>query len=555
MELYLANPRISTSALQSTIRRLSCSTLTLGVIAFAMFANPAETISAELPSEPTCKGKGRTVWHLPIHDSDIGKSPFKTFSRSEYNLVGSVQDPAGRFAVAKSPDGATALKANVWKGENERARVAFRAFDGDGISHACLTFRIYFSKAFDFATAGTKLAWGLWGGNPTKNSGGIPPKLQEGWTVRNVTNRRGSAIYSYHLNRDGKESDNKKCAPYRCMFGVQSERSSSLSSGKWIELALEVKVNDRGKANGFAKFWVDGQLQGDTHGMILRDERNWLIRGLWLTDMWGGKTSDPKNYSPTYQAIWYNDYRIADLSGSGDVIIADGDLGDDESTSSDLNDDSDLLSLVQIAPIGEVASNNLYFSWKPSDIAKSFSIVAKRNSDGAVVFQKNVDRDGVYCNQSNEDCIVDGPALDPGRYRWSIKQYARVSNKGFLDNSLAQFAVVSGAFDNSEPSQTVDISADNITFSAPSGSIDGDNLILKWNEVDDADKYYVKIVGKGDQSHYIFGKSIYPHSCGNEGGRCQIVGPQLPKGSYVWMVRPVIGSEKQEYVRKDILVS
>lgn len=278
------------------------------------------TYSFEVKSIDLCKDRGLLIWSIPLNTQDIGLDPEEVFLRPEYRLKHPLQDIDNRLHIALSPDGETSIRADAKKGKNNLVSITFEQLEEPGIAHACLSMQVYLSKSFDFATAGTALGWGLWGGIGRNDSGGVPPELQEGWTVRNVTNGRyGSKIYSYHLNRTGIRYINK-CFPHGCLFGNTSTSTGPLIPGKWIQINLELKLNDFSKTNGFAKMWIDGELKANYQSLVFRSKENdWLIRGIQFTDMWGGNAKDPKNFSPKNQAIYYKGYELYNLDGDADT--------------------------------------------------------------------------------------------------------------------------------------------------------------------------------------------------------------------------------------------
>ena len=293
--------------------------LALSTTVALMFSGTASAAPAP------CDTVGSLAWRMPLKSTDVGQNPGGVFSRSEFRLLGSVKNTDNRMSIANGPDGRPAIKMYVPKGENKTVSMTMAPLGSTGIKHACLSLRVYLSSGFDFGTAGTKLGWGLFGGTGSKDSGGTPPEEQKGWTERNVTSRWGSRIYSYHLNRNEPRRSNGN------MFGSKSQYSKPLPTGRWFNIHLEVKVNDLGKSNGHARMWVDNEYSGEIAGMVLRtSSRNWLVRGLQFTDMWGGTTSAPENFSPRYQSIFYSDYRIYDMNGE---TVASDDTSSGDSSS------------------------------------------------------------------------------------------------------------------------------------------------------------------------------------------------------------------------------
>ena len=491
------------------------------------------TASSAQAEEEICTKRGSLAWTLPLQASDIGQSPAKVFARDEYRSARNVTDPDGQLAIGRAPDGTVSIKRNVPKGEVKRTLMAFESFDGDGIQHACLSFKLYLSGGFDFATAGTKLGWGLWGGEPTMNSGGIPPELQKGWTVRNVTNGpRGSRIYSYHLNREGPTHTGSKCKPYLCMHGETGEYSGPLASGRWVDVALEVRVNDKGKTNGFAKIWFDGKQIDDWQDLQFRDNRPWLVKGLWMTDMWGGDTSNPKNFSPKYQAIWYTEYRIYDLSGGATTA----------STPQSIGGSGDF---TQISPNGTIPEGPVDLIWTAVAGADKYAVKLINAENNDVILYQALGPSAAECGYENGRCRYSVPDLGKGKYRWNVKY---TDNGNYTPYLKAEFTV------DSSVGTTLGSGSGTVAQISPSGAVPT-TFDLVWTAGSNVDAYHVKIVNNDNNSAVFYQNlSVAAADCGFVKGQCRLKGVSLATGSYRWQLRHVTDNEKSDYLRTDIVV-
>lgn len=253
------------------------------------------------------------VWSMEIAQDDTGRSPESLLSKVEFGQVGKLRNLDERLVVGTAPDGKPALEMRVWDGENRIISFHSAALAEMRLNRACLSAEIYYNEDFDVARAGTKIGVGLWGGDGSegrRDSGGWPPELQNGWSVRILNNRRGLRPYAYHLERDGKRRAQKRCEPYGCLWGEPVEPVSKLPKGRWVPLDLEIVLNDIDERNGRLRFWVDGKISAEKDGLVFRRDEDWYVNGLKFTDMWGGSTNNPKNFSPKEQRHWYANYRI-----------------------------------------------------------------------------------------------------------------------------------------------------------------------------------------------------------------------------------------------------
>lgn len=262
---------------------------------------PVETKAG--PSSSACSSRYQTAWEMPLRDSDIGRKLEDVLQRSEFGLarINSIR----RTSIARGPGGRVALQMNIPKGENRSSTFFLAPLGKPGPDAACLSLQVYLENGFEWprSGAGTKMGWGLWGGEDVSTlSGGTRPSQQGGWSVRNVNTDWGFRLYSYHLNRSGQ-------------FGQQGTpvarfNSSDWGTGRWHKIEVEIVLNDPGKNNGYAQIWLDGENRQTMTGLRFRNSRDWGIRGLMFNDMWGGTTSNPKQFSPKRQKMWYANYTL-----------------------------------------------------------------------------------------------------------------------------------------------------------------------------------------------------------------------------------------------------
>lgn len=251
---------------------------------------------------------------MQIEANDVGKPPEDVLAKPNVALAGRLRNLDDRLTIGQAPDGTPAIEMRVLEGENKINSFHSAALIDQAVTKACASVDVYFEDGFEWQKkTGTKIGLGLWGGNkrgPRYDSGGWPPELQTGWSVRVLNNRRGMRLYSYDLGRERKRIDQERCEPHGCMYGDVISPVAKLALGRWVPLDLELVLNDVGEANGTLRFWVDGKLATETKGLIFRRQPGWEVKGLKFTDMWGGNTGAPKNFSIKPQRHWYANYRI-----------------------------------------------------------------------------------------------------------------------------------------------------------------------------------------------------------------------------------------------------
>lgn len=187
--------------------------------------------------------------------------------------------------------------------------------DGLASTHVKTETYVYIPANYDYFTAG-RMAMGVRIGNPGNpgncHSGGCPPEDQDGASVR-VNYRLNSAkttltpaIYSYHLNRGGTpiyKNGQKK------VWGANNHLNNPLPKSEWVKMVLEVKLNDIGKNNGFAKLTLynkSGKVisTATTTNARYRDSAKWKIMGPIMTEKFNTSPS------PVTQSMYYKDYRM-----------------------------------------------------------------------------------------------------------------------------------------------------------------------------------------------------------------------------------------------------
>ena len=505
----------------------------LAVMIHSLVAN-----AAQAQNSAPCAKRYKLAWQMPLSSSDVGRSPVQVFGQPKFSSVVRPRGDLKRLAIGRAPGGKVALQMNIKRGENKTVEFYLDPLGRVGANAACLSVDVYLEPGFKWPAqgtgGGTKMGWGLWGGDKaSKVSGGTPPNQQLGWSVRNTNNTWGFRSYSYHLNRSGR-------------YGQQGSplarwESSDWRSGRWHNIQLEVKMNDLGKSNGYLQLWLDGKNRRTETGLQFRKKSSWAIRGLLFSDIWGGSTRDKKNWSPKAQKMWYANYRI--YTGSGSSVASNSSSSSSVSTPQQSSGGG---SFGPVAPSGTVGTSSLTLRWSPASKADKYYVKVETRKGGKTVFGSSA-FPSRHC--SGNACSLKIGGLSRNEYVWKVRpEYG--STKG--NYSSMAFTVSSNASNASNSSSSSSVSTPQQSSGggsfgpvAPSGTVGTSSLTLRWSPASKADKYYVKVeTRKGGKT--VFGSSAFPsrHCSGNA---CSLKIGGLSRNEYVWKVRPEYGSTKGNY--------
>jgi hypothetical protein len=356
---------------------------------------------------------------MPLRSSDVGQSLGTVLQRSEFATVSTLS--LSRTAIGRAPDTTTSLQMNIPKGENASNTFYVSPLGSRGVDAACLSLRVFLPTGFEWPTrpGGTKMGWGLWGGDEARKlSGGTPPNEQLGFSVRNVNGQSGFKLYSYNLNRPDRFG--QYSAP------VAAWMSSAWGTGRWHKIEMEVVMNTPGQANGYAQIWLDGSNRQTMTNLVFRNSTSWAIRGLMFNDMWGGNTADPVNFSPKSQRMWYADYKLYTGNGTTSEEASAPSSGSDSTSSSSGSTSSGEFG--PIAPSGAVSGSDVTLSWRPDPNADKYYVrVTTRRASWS-------DRKDIYggsvwpssCNSSQ--CTVRIGNLPRDQYEWFVRPIYGSSN-------------------------------------------------------------------------------------------------------------------------------
>jgi hypothetical protein len=359
---------------------------------------------------------------MPLRSSDVGQALANVLQRSEFSTTRNVSGDRNRVAIGRAPDGTVALQMNIPKGENRTVDFYLSPLGNKGVDAACLSLRVFMESGFKWPAegGGTKMGWGLWGGSsPSKISGGTPVNEQLGWSVRNVNSVWGFRHYSYHLNRPSR-------------YGHQGSplarwESSAWRSGRWHTIELEVVMNTPGQSNGYLQLWLDGGNRKTLTGLVFRRNSDWAIRGLMFSDIWGGTTRDPQNWSPKAQKMWYADYKL--YTANGGAVSRSQSTSSASTTSTPTSTSTSPTATASsggafgpVSPSGTIGGSNVVVSWNPDSKADRYYVrvltQAARWADRKDMFGGNAYASR-HCNSAG--CSLGVGNLPPGNYEWFVR--------------------------------------------------------------------------------------------------------------------------------------
>ncbi|KAF5324676.1 hypothetical protein D9611_004090 [Ephemerocybe angulata] len=212
--------------------------------------------------------------------------------------------PKGSYTFGHNPQGGFSFYA---KGPVNR-------LDLTTAKEVTFGYSVYFPRGFAFQKGG-KMP-GIYGGdNDDKATGCSGGRRDNGcFSSRIMWRAQGDGELYTYLPPESPE--NKKVCnvpPFsECngTYGASVGRGSfKFATGQWTVVAMRVKLNDVGQANGELQLWANGESKINVKGLVLRTSRNGRIRGMqWQTFFGGSSTSFA---TPKDQDVYFSDVSLA----------------------------------------------------------------------------------------------------------------------------------------------------------------------------------------------------------------------------------------------------
>ncbi len=182
------------------------------------------------------------------------------------------------LAKNEGPDGSHAIRVAYIGYAHGSERVVIQLPLRDKVDQATLSFDVKFDKDFQFRRGGK-----LHGVGPLKRITGGNERLPAGWSARIMWRAEGRcATYLYDQDVSKKWGNDKRTD------------NPVFKRNQWQHIALQVQLNNAGKANGFSKIYVDNQLIIDHQNVEFRgtEGEETFIQKFLFSTFHGGNTPD-----------------------------------------------------------------------------------------------------------------------------------------------------------------------------------------------------------------------------------------------------------------------
>ncbi|MDF2969666.1 MAG: hypothetical protein K0R61_116 [Microvirga sp.] len=261
--------------------------------------------------------RARTGWYgtpvlSDLTTSDSGLLAKNVITPARYPSLHDAEflDTQNRASIASAPDGSPlCLRYTYTSGvATQDVNFTLNTFGSPGLHAVGLSCRVWWASTFDWgnpstALTGGKLGVGLIIGDRDLSTGGTPPELQQGVSIRNSWSN-GTAtspdqfdarcrLYSYSFNRreprlpDG-DMEGRNIGPNTGVW----------PRGQWVHLDYEVKMNTPGVADGIARVWINGTLWAEERDAVYSLDGTYGVRGAMFSDQWGD------GVPPATQSVW-----------------------------------------------------------------------------------------------------------------------------------------------------------------------------------------------------------------------------------------------------------
>ncbi|WRT69776.1 uncharacterized protein IL334_006767 [Kwoniella shivajii] len=276
----------------------------------------SSTTSAQVESTSAASGSGSGSSGSSLFPWGQGSASWTT-SEGGLSFTGALKPlTAGKLPSSGSaPDGTNALVASYPAGTVGLTSAGFSfytegAHNGvqvDNAKEVSFSYSVYMKDGFEFVKGG-KMP-GLYGGTSLSQAKSCSGGRQDGrdscFSARLMWRTDGAGeIYDYLP------------VPYTTTdtgYGESIQRGAyTWSTGKWTTVAMRVKLNDVGSANGEQELFVDGQSVISLKDVTFATSQGTKIYGIMAQTFFGGHEADWA--SPVDQNIWFKDWSLAVLA-------------------------------------------------------------------------------------------------------------------------------------------------------------------------------------------------------------------------------------------------
>lgn len=239
---------------------------------------------------------------------DATSAPIFAMDFSETEPLSAVDrvNRAENLAVVRDPvDLSNAvLRIDVDEGDHygSSLHVDLKKHLGTEPTHLYFRYRIWFHSSWSTSTGGKLPGFNGtysragWGGRPSDGSNGWSARGMFGGVDASGRIPVGSYIYHADMVEDGQQ------------YGNGEWWDASLERERWYvieqEIQLEAVDDDGGRADGWLRAWVDGELVFDRRSLHVRDSDDLRIESVWLNVFHGGKTPAPKSMHLLIDDLW-----------------------------------------------------------------------------------------------------------------------------------------------------------------------------------------------------------------------------------------------------------
>ena len=213
-----------------------------------------------------------------------------------------LRNPKITLAKQAGPDGSDAIRVAYVGYKRGSERVVFRYPIGAKVDEATLSFDVRFDRDFQWTHGGK-----LHGLGPRKPITGGKERKPDGWSARVMFKKDGRcATYLY-------DQDEKK------KYGVgYTSGHPVFAAGKWHRVVLQVKLNDPGQSNGYARILIDGKEAVRSERIAFRGKGgdDTLLQQFLFSTFHGGNTSKwapmDKNGQPTTVHAYFDNFTVVE---------------------------------------------------------------------------------------------------------------------------------------------------------------------------------------------------------------------------------------------------